>query len=282
MIRIRIGKAEEGELPIGGGIRGRKMDGEKTSLSVRFTREISIWALLARGSIYKVLAILVMMSVAEGSLFLNSLNRSLRQTPFVMAGFVPVLNYSGAVIGFMAALCLVFTVLFLCETEHGGSRWGYTMDRLLVTDRHQILIKFVYNILCFVLLFGVQAWIGMWMCRMYADRMPGEFVSPQLTFLAFYQSSFLHNVLPLAESAKWVRNVLMILALSAELAMARRRRNSGVMGAIPALSIIWMTEDIGFHATQIVADVVCVVVIIDAVLQFLGIWRVDSSVQEEV
>ena len=259
------------------------MDGEeKTSLSVRFAREISIWALLARGSIYKVLTILVMMAMAEGYLFLSSLNRSLRQTPLVSAGFVPVLNYSGAVIVFMVALCLIFTVLFLCDTEHGGSRWGYTLDRLLVSDRHQILIKVVYNILCFVLLFGVQAWVGMWMCRMYADRMPKEIVSPQLTFLAFYQSSFLHNVLPLAESAKWVRNVLMILALSAELAMARRRRNSGVVGMVPALSILWMTEDIGFHATQIVADIVCIVVIIDAVLQFFGIWRVDSSVQEEI
>lgn len=255
---------------------------EKTSLSVRFTRKISIWALLTRGSIYKILAVLVIMAVTEGCLFLSSLNRSLQHTPLVNAGFVPVLNYSGAVIVFMAALCLVFTILYLCETEHGGSRWGYTVDRLLVTDRHQILIKFVYNILCFVLLFGVQAWVGMWMCRIYAEQMPGELVSPQLTFLAFYQSSFLHNVIPLAESAKWVRNALMILGMSAELAMARRRRNSGVVGALPAVSIIWMTEDIGFHATQIVADTVCVVVLIDAVLQFLGIWRVDSSVQEEV
>lgn len=258
------------------------MDGEtKKSLSVRFTREISIWTLLARGSIYKIFVVLVIMAVTEGCLFLSSLNRSLRQTPLVNAGFVPVLNYSGAVIVFMAALCLVFTILYLCETEHGGSRWGYTMDRLLVTDRHQILIKFVYNILCFVLLFGVQAWVGMWMCRIYAEQMPGELVSPQLTFLAFYQSSFLHNVIPLAENAKWVRNALMILGMSAELALARRRRNSGVLSALPALSIIWMTEDVGFHATQIVADMVCIIAIIDAVLQFLGIWRVDSSVQEE-
>lgn len=258
------------------------MNGEgKNSLSVRFTREISIWMLLARGSIYRILTILVVMAVAEGCLFLNSLDRSLRQNPLVSAGFVPVLNYSGAVIVFMGALCLVFIVLYLCETEHGGSRWGYTMDRLLVTDRHQILVKFVYNSLCFVLLFGVQAWVGMWMCGVYAERMPGELVSPQLTFLAFYQSSFLHNVLPLAESAKWVRNVLMVVALSAELAMARRRRNSGIIGALPALSILWMTEDIGFHATQIVADMVCVIAITDAVFQFLGIWRVDSSVQED-
>lgn len=255
---------------------------EKISLRVRFKRNISFWMLLTRGSIYKVLAILTMMAVAEGGLFTWSLNRSLRQTPLVSAGFVPVLNYSGAVIVFMAALCLIFAVLYLCEAEHGGSRWGYTLDRLLVTDRQQVLIKLAYNILCFVLLFGVQAWVGIWMCRMYADRMPGELVSPQLTFLAFYQSSFLHNVLPLAESAKWVRNVLMILALGAELAMARRRRNFGLMGVLPALSLLWMTEDIGFHATQIVADMVCVIAIIDAALQFLGIWRVDSSVQEEV
>ena len=258
------------------------MEGQrKAYLSARLAREVSLWTLLARGSIYRILVILAIMIGAEGYLFSRSLNRRLGQTPLVSAGFVPVLNYSGAVIVFMAALCLIFVVLYLGETERGGSRWGYTLDRLLVTDRHQILIKLVYNILCFVLLFGVQAWVGMWMCRMYADRMPGELVSPQLTFLAFYQSSFLHNVLPLAESAKWVRNVLMVLALSAELAMARRRRNFGIVGALPALSIIWMTEDIGFHATQIVADVVSVVVIIDAVLQFFGIWRVDRSVQEE-
>lgn len=254
---------------------------EKTPIGVRFVREISIWTLLARGSIYKILFILAAMTGAEAALFLWSLDRSLRQTPLEYAGFVPVLNYSGAVIVFMAALCLVFTVLFLCETEHGGSRWGYTLDRLLVSDRHQTLIRFVYNILCFVLLFGVQAWAGLWMCGLYTERMPGELVSPQLTFLAFYQSSFLHNVLPLAESAKWVRNVLMILALSAELAMARRRRNFGSIGILPSLSILWMVEDVGFHATQLVADTVCIVMIIGAVLQFFGLWRMDSSIREE-
>ena len=254
----------------------------KIDLHARLAREISIWTLLARGSIYKILAILAIMTGAEVALFLRSLNRSLRQNPLVSAGFVPVLNYSGAVIVFMVALCLIPAVLFLCETEHGGSRWGYTLDRLLVSDRHQTLTRFVYNILCFVLFFGVQAWVGLWMCRLYAERMPGELVSPQLTFLAFYQSSFLHNVLPLAESAKWVRNVLMILALSAELAMARRRRNFGLIGMLPSLSILWMVEDVGFHATQLVADAVCIAMIIDAALQFFGLWRVDESIQEEV
>lgn len=263
--------------------RMRKMEAQgKTHISAWSARELSLWTLLARGSIYKILTILVVMTGAEVALFFWSLNRSLRQTPLVNAGFVPVLNYSGAVIVFMAALCLVVIVLFLCETEHGGSRWGYTMDRLLVSDKHQILIRFVYNILCFVLLFGVQAWAGLWMCRLYVERMPAELVSPQLTFLAFYQSSFLHNVLPLAESAKWVRNALMILAMSAELAMARRRRNFGSIGILPSLSILWMIEDVGFHATQLVADTVCIVMSIDAVLQFFGLWRVDSSIQEEV
>ena len=262
--------------------RIKRMEGrEMTHIRVRFAREVSLWTLLARGTIYKILAILAVMAGVEVALFLWSLDGRLRQTPLEYAGFVPVLNFSGAVIVFMVALCLVVIVLFLCETEHGGSRWGYTLDRLLISDRHQTLVRFIYNILCFVLLFGVQAWVGLWMCGLYAERVPGEIVSPQLTFLAFYQSSLLHNVLPLAESAKWVRNVLMILALSAELAVARKRRNFGSIGILPSLSILWMVEDVGFHATQLVADTVCIAMIIDAVLQFFGLWRVDESIQEE-
>ena len=262
-------------------MENREMDGQgKISLSVRFMREISLWALLAKGSIYKVLTVLALMTAAEGCLFLNSLNRTLRQSPLVSAGFIPVFNYSGAVIVFLVAWYLIFIILYRCETENGGSRSGYTLDRLPVSDRRQMIVKLMYNILCFVLLFGVQAWIGLWMCRMYADQMPGELVSPQLAFLAFYQSSFLHNVLPLAESAKWVKNVLMILALSADLSVERKRRSFSTVGAFPALLIMWVSEDIGFHAVGIMADIVFITLIIVAVLQCIGVWKVDGSVQE--
>lgn len=260
----------------------KQIDGRgKTSFRNRFVRDAALWALLAKGSIYKILTILVIMAVTEGYLFSGSLSRSLQGTPLVNAGFEPVLNYSGAVLVFLGALCLIFIVLLRCETENGGSRWGYTLDRLQISGRRQMLIKLTYNILCFLLLFGVQAWVGLWMCGQYADRMPGELVSPQLVFLAFYRSPFLHNLIPLAEIGKWVRNLLMILALSADLAICQRRRNFVQMYALLMLSVTWMTVDIGFHGAELVADLVYIVVILDAVLRFLGIWGTDKSVQEE-
>lgn len=250
---------------------------KETGGSTRFSREISIWALLARGSIYKIFLILVSMGAMECLLFFLSLNRALQRNQQSL--FEALFDYSGAIIVFLAAMCLTVIVLGRCESENGGSRSGYTLNRLIVTDRRQMVIKLAYNIFCFILLFGVQAWIALWMCGMYERRMPGELVSPQLVFLAFYRSNFLHNILPLAESAKWVRNILMIFATSASLAVNRNRYFQ--FYALSVLPIACLLSDIGPNAADIVVEIAYVAVILDAVLRFLGIWRVDSSVQEE-
>ena len=85
--------------------RIKRVEGRgKTHIGARFARELSIWTLLARGSIYKILFILAAMTGAEVALFLWSLDKRLRQTPLEYAGFVPVLNFSGAAIAFLAAL----------------------------------------------------------------------------------------------------------------------------------------------------------------------------------
>lgn len=261
---------------------------ERTRPSGRLARELSLWALLARGSIYKILAILIIMVAGECTMFARSLMRWMGQdrltdmsfeTIFEDGGF-KVWFLNGYAVLFLAAFCLIFVVLLRCEAENGGSRFGYTLGRLRVSMRHLYLVRTAYNFLCFCLLFAVQIWVVLWMCRLYSQNIPEEVLSPQFTFLAFYRIPFLHNLLPLAETAKWGRNLLAVLALSAELAVCLLHRQFSAYWSMLLLMMTGFAVDIGFHWPDLMLYFAFSVVLLAAVLRIFGIWKDNADIRE--
>ena len=256
-----------------------------------FARELSLWALLARGSIYKILTILVIMVSVEGALFYHTLYSWLGEVENTDAGFEwfydsiqfrfeRIFSYSGIPVVFLAAFWLMGFVLVRSQSETHGSRSGYTLGRLRVSGHHLFWVSTAYNFLCFVLLFAVQILAALWMCRMYREAMPAELISPQFEFLTFYQISFLHGLFPLAEIGKWVKNLLMLLALSLTVAENSRYQPQRVVFGL-SISVWWLTSGgIGFHWNELFMEVLLMVLIVVSVLRGIGILGKDKSVEE--
>lgn len=259
---------------------------ERTRPSGRLARELSLWALLARGSIYQILAILAIMAVGECALFRWSLMQKIGHGWFQFVRFETVFSgnsryvfRNGYFILFIAAFCLIFIILLRNETENSKSRVSYTLSRLRISRRHLYLVRMLYNFLCFCLLFAVQIWTVLWMCRLYRESM-SELVGSQFEFLVFYRIPFLHNLLPLAETAKWVRNLLVALALSAGLAVSLEQRNFTPYWALLVLNAEGYVADVGFQGVDLTIDIVFGIALLVAALKIFGIWNSNADIRE--
>ena len=265
---------------------------ERTRPSGRFARELSLWGLLAGGSIYKILVILVLLAVGQCALFYVSLTGRAKQGQLSGADFESLFSFSGGNVSylsacgflFLAAFALIMFTLTRCETVNSGSIFYYTLRRLRVSERHLFFVETLYNFLCFVLLFAVQIWVILWMYRMYMNRIPGDPVSHQIAFLAFYRVPFLHNLLPLAETGKWVRNLLMLLAVSMDAATEKAgqsKRGFQTWYCLVLVGAWWMVTDVGFHFTDVFMGVIFGIIILVSLMKILGFWISDGSVLEQ-
>ena len=167
---------------------------------------LSLWALLARSSFYKILSAVALLAAAETAFACAFLWRG------GGPGSLEALAGRFLYIFFIIGQGVVYLILIWTE-ERMETESRCTLMRLRIQGKRLFLIKAAYNVLCLTMLYAVQIWLAIGMTWLYRRSLePGQ-ASPQMLFLAFYQIGFLHGLLPLAEAGKWVRNILMLLAL---------------------------------------------------------------------
>lgn len=223
----------------------RKKNGrcEDNSIRRKGAAIVSLWTLCARGSFYKILLVLAGMALAEFACFELVCRK--------MTGNAALLSPEKMIDEcflqpvFLCAFGLIYFILLWTESEHRGTRSGYTLLRLKVTQRQQFAVRTVYNTLCLTLVFSVQAALAAALCARYVERLPEELVSPQLLFLAFYRNRFLHSLLPMAEIGKWVKNLLLLTAFGMEAALGLQGRNYLTSIWLCILSARLFAADIG-------------------------------------
>jgi len=111
----------------------------------------------------------------------------------------------------------------------------------------------------------------------YANAAPAEYISEQTVFLAFYRNNFFHSVFPHMDVLMWVRNFLMLAALSlssASFPMKQRKKKIGVsVIALVLFSIVFFVPNAGDHFTVFLAMLVYILNIM---------WMIYSVKREEV
>lgn len=229
----------------------------------------ALWALLARSSIYKVLAVLAMMVPAEVMLFY----RSVRTAPeyCTLAGTVEDSHIS---LVFLAALGLVCFVLVWTEGRLESKSSG-TMLRLRLSGSRIFRIKTAYSVACLVLLFAVQIWLCIWLVGIYGKETAEIYASPQRLFLAFYRIDFLHCLLPMADVGKWVRNILLLLAFGVE-AAGRAERSKYPAFMLYVLTAGWFVSSMGMCAIDWLCDILYALVIV------VNVWHVYQAERGKV
>ena len=167
----------------------------------------SVFMLMARSTIYRVIGLLVVMAVAEAGLFRLRLQQGAIDGNFSLEAIISESRLTWA-----CAAVFLFVNVILSWGSYTISN-AYTAARLSVSGRAVYLWQCLYNTLCYLLFWMVQILIAIGLCRMYEVLAPAELVSNQTVFLAFYRSKFLHSFLPFEDTWVWIRNILLIVAL---------------------------------------------------------------------
>lgn len=225
-----------------------------------------VWGLLARVSIYKIAGILLVMAAVQIGLFYEGMGQVREEMP----GFESVLWKTRAVSIFQAAFSAVFLVLLRTQGEHGG-RSRYTLLRLPLSWRRILALRIFYNLLCFLLVFTVQAGLILGMAGIYRVEAGAEMATGQMVFLAFYRNAFLHNLWPMAEAGKWIRNLLLFLALSLEAAAGHRRKGYISAALLLVVIVFWVFQsETGINLRDAFCDLLLLIL---AGGTLWGIWR---------
>ena len=167
-------------------------------------KQLSVFGLYARAALNRllltVLALLVVEAILTGLCIMHGTVLTLSNSKLENA-----LQYP-----FRAGI-LVLQVL-LASSLGSNSRYGYTLQRLRVSERCVFLWNCVCNTLCFAVLWCVQimAAVG---AAFWNAKSAVYSAGPQGVFVDFYRSGFLHGLLPLADGYVWTRNLIFVLAL---------------------------------------------------------------------
>ncbi len=245
----------------------------------------SVFALLARSSFYKIFCVLAVMAMVEVLVFQKCLNQCYDSVAETFVAPERLLQEAYILLWFLLALGFVMLILFWTET-YMSEKAGYTMMRLGLTRRELFATKTIYNAVCIVTLFILQICLAVWMIYSY-----GEFVTykaPQLYFLTFYRNEFLHCLLPMQEIGKWVRNILMITALSMNTAgviayPGEKVKNKYIgVSCISILTWAWFVSDPGKNLLDMMCDLLYVWCIAIELLKVYGVFgRLEAARETE-
>jgi hypothetical protein len=173
-------------------------------------QHLSVLLLAARSTIYKVIGILVLMAAAESASFYFVLEMAKNGAGYGLEDVVAQSRMAPVCAVFFLLLC---AVLSLNGVEFSGGRFRYTMRRLSVGEETAAAWWAVYYMACFFVFWAFQLLTAFLLCRLYAAQIDPAYVSGQTIFLAFCRNGFLHSLLPLEETSRYIRNLILILGL---------------------------------------------------------------------
>lgn len=198
-------------------------------------KHLSVFMLHCRSTVYKVLGVMAAMAAAEGALVFFALRR-----PAEFPSLESFISQSRIIWAFAAAF-LAVTALFCASGCEFGSRTGYTLCRLRISEKTVFLWQFLYDLMGYFILWAVQTGLALAFCRAYAAANP-ELCNNQTVFLAFYRSELLHSLLPLENWARWLRNFAFLTGTAAAAArypMLRRRGKKGIWIILLAVLVLF-------------------------------------------
>lgn len=181
-------------------------------------KQLSVFMLIVRSSIWKVLLILGAMVLSQVLLFfimgageeaylLNALQR-------IPLNVVVLIGFS-----------LQFLALAIPLSDRGG-RMNNLILRLGLSEKQIFWLQVLFNIAVYCLFFLVQALTMLLLCLIYDWVTPGD-LDPFAVFATSYQYPFFHAFFPLHNVVGWLTNLVMVLGLgicTAALPVRQRHR----------------------------------------------------------
>jgi len=222
-------------------------------------KHLSVFCLIARSSIFKVILILVLSLIIQSAFFISECNNAFHAED-LSGDYIPdlerMVSLSAANVWFAGTVCLITLLLCIHGCEF-GSKCSYTVKRLSVSEISVFFMQAAYNATVFIILLCSEIILTFFLSGYYLSAAPAEFISGQSVFLAFYRNEFLHSILPLEDIILWIRNALLFCTFSLATAFFplkhRRGKISVAIFFIAVFSVIWNSGTIGADFSVIVA-----------------------------
>lgn len=162
-------------------------------------RYLSVFEMIIRCSIYKVLGILGIMIALEAGLLAFAWNQPIATMQPSLEEWI---ERSWICIPFLFAYWGVTKVLSSSGTNV-GSMQAYTLQRLRIAEKRVNLLQCIYNIFCYTLLWMTQVLVFFVASGVYMKYKTGAILTNQTIFLAFYRNTFMHSILPMEDIFGW-------------------------------------------------------------------------------
>ena len=187
----------------------------------------SVFMLYARGTLYRILILLLFSILIQGGFFIFQLHSNFAPSisgantsgnfssgeEFTI-GLETVLDRSHAALIFGITFLILLLMLSLNGCEWNGKQ-SYTLRRLSIPESHIFLCQAAYHFCCLLIMWGAELLTMLLFCVVWlAKTATGNPIYGQTIFLACYRSAFLHSLLPLADISRLCRNLLAALSLS--------------------------------------------------------------------
>lgn len=200
-------------------------------------KQLAVFDLFVRSSLYKVLAVLCGTVILQSVLWWKALQSG--YTDFRMLLLDAHLGYG------MAAAWILITIILCYSTSTGNQ--NHLILRLSIRKEWFFIWQIVYNVLCYLLFWFVQAAVLYGAYQIFADGIGTELVNHQTLMAICYQSPMFHAFFPLSDSLMIIRNLLLALgmgsACAAYSAHGRYHKRMislpGLFAPILALAGIW-------------------------------------------
>ena len=233
-------------------------------------RYLSVFEMIARSSMYKVLLAIAAMVVAELIYFYLAIT-NVHGTS--IEEYIDD-SYFGIVFKIKYTLITVFLIL---PGMNIGSVQSYTLKRLRIKEKWIYWLQATYNFLAFVLLWGVQLMVILGMIIIFANNSPeGVIITNQTMFLAFYRDQFMHSILPLEDAINWLVliSVGAVTALAAAEFTKLQRVGKKALELCVMVAITWIIfpRELGYDFTFWLIGIVsvCLVMLLRWVYHRLG------------
>lgn len=181
----------------------------------------SVFAMIARCSLYKNLLVAFFMVLVQLFLFLLKFQKYEDIGLWTLAGTV---RDSYMIIPLIAGF--VITGIFLAGTgNHRGSNQGYLLNRLQISGNAMVGLQALYNFFWFVILWAIEVMVLVTAGLIYSLKAAD--VTSHTLVLSFYSNNLMHTLLPMKDVVGWFVWVGFLVALAVFLALFSYRQRTG-------------------------------------------------------
>lgn len=221
----------------------------------KWKKDLSVLAIMARASLYKIFSVFFCMAAVELGLFIWQIREA--NSVNAVDGFEGINGLLENLLEdcftdriFFVALWVILVILVWADSDRNGSKPDYLTGRLSNGIGKIYGLRFGYHAACLIMLIAVQVGVAFCMYGLYVNMQNPEYVSSQALFLTFYRNEFLHSIFPMEEIGLLVRNILLLIVTSLETAgmwglKLRSMVQTGVL--FVAWFVVCFSTDIGNH-----------------------------------